>query len=162
MKLLKPSVIGTHSNAFPITSLGGSSMGFGHRPAMVKTGKTAGTGRQSRPIHGYAEATFLLSITRRSKATYANPRGRRILQGEWEKHGACNFASASEYFSTRPAFRRPFLTRKPATRQELLQWLKEKNPSLADKEIQINGNEFYVCYDVNFTPMSCHRWSNAR
>ncbi|MDF5884015.1 hypothetical protein P4M26_26660 [Pseudomonas aeruginosa] len=42
-----------------------------------KTGKTAGTGRQSRPIHGYAEATFLLSITRRSKATYANPRGRR-------------------------------------------------------------------------------------
>lgn len=52
-------------------------MGFGHRPAMVKTGKTAGTGRQSRPIHGYAEATFLLSITRRSKATYANPRGRR-------------------------------------------------------------------------------------
>ncbi|MBI8757688.1 hypothetical protein JE006_11175, partial [Pseudomonas aeruginosa] len=39
--------------------------------------------------------------------------------------------------------------------KELLQWLKEKNPSLADKEIQIDGNEFYVCYDVNFTPMSC-------
>ncbi|MEG7388407.1 hypothetical protein V2A92_32340, partial [Pseudomonas aeruginosa] len=82
--------------------------------------------------------------------------GAALLQGEWEKHGACNFASASEYFSRQgQLFADLSLPESRLPDKELLQWLKEKNPSLADKEIQIDGNEFYVCYDVNFTPMSC-------
>lgn len=76
--------------------------------------------------------------------------------GRVGKHGACNFASASEYFSRQgQLFADLSLPESRLPDKELLQWLKEKNPSLADKEIQIDGNEFYVCYDVNFTPMSC-------
>lgn len=83
--------------------------------------------------------------------------GEKLLQGEWEKHGACDFDNANAYFKQAQqlfqSIKMPDIS--PNTRGFISQ-VKKKNPQLADKYLQFNGrDEIYVCYDKLFQAMSC-------
>lgn len=82
--------------------------------------------------------------------------GAKLLQGEWEKHGACDFKTADEYFAKALELYNRFavppsdLKVKPA-----MNWMKENNPELKDKWLHQSGKEFGICFDKDFKIMSC-------
>lgn len=82
--------------------------------------------------------------------------GAKLLQGEWEKHGACDFKAADEYFAKALELYNLFkvppvkLKAKPA-----MNWMKENNPELKDKWLYQAGSEFGICFDKDFKVMSC-------
>lgn len=82
--------------------------------------------------------------------------GAKLLQGEWEKHGACDFKTADEYFAKSLDLYNRFkvppveLKAKPA-----MNWMKENNPELKDKWLHQSGKEFGICFDKSFSPISC-------
>lgn len=82
--------------------------------------------------------------------------GAKLLQGEWEKHGACDFKTADEYFAKALELYNRFevpsadLKAKPA-----MNWMKENNPELKDKWLYQSGKEFGICFDKSFNPISC-------
>lgn len=79
-----------------------------------------------------------------------------LLQGEWEKHGACDFPSAINYFQKTELLFGALKT--PNTKlnsAELAQWMDTNNPTLAHKKLGFYGIEMYVCYDKKFSPIDC-------
>ena len=85
-----------------------------------------------------------------------------LLQGEWEKHGACDFPSAVNYFQTTQKLFSELKT--PATKLnsvELAQWMDINNPRLAHKKLEFYGIEMYVCYDKKFSPIDCPQKVNT-
>ena len=80
----------------------------------------------------------------------------RLLQGEWEKHGACDFNSVDEYFSkTKQLFEKFLVPPVELKAKAAMQWMKDTNPALGDKRLYLYGDEFGICYSTDFEVMSC-------
>ncbi|WP_040976810.1 ribonuclease T2 family protein [Necropsobacter massiliensis] len=82
-----------------------------------------------------------------------------LLQGEWEKHGACAFDKAQDYFAKQQEL---FHTLKfPAyelsSRNELFAWMKKNNPQLKNIYIGASRNELFICYDLSWQVIDCPR-----
>ncbi len=82
--------------------------------------------------------------------------GTSLLQGEWEKHGACDFDSAEEYFNTtQELFGRFLVPPKELNAKKALYWMKENNPALKDTWLHLAGHEFGICFSTEFEVISC-------
>ncbi|WP_434525736.1 ribonuclease T2 family protein [Photorhabdus asymbiotica] len=90
--------------------------------------------------------------------------GADLLQGEWEKHGVCAFETPEQFFSKQQElFNGLVLPNSRLSNEQLIQFLQENNPSLKGKTIQINRDEFYICYSKEFEIIDCpKRESNAK
>jgi 5'-nucleotidase (lipoprotein e(P4) family) len=79
-----------------------------------------------------------------------------LLQGEWEKHGACDFPSAEKYFKkARTLFSSLITPTEKLDAATLSQWMDSHNPKLAHKKLGFYGIEMYVCYNKKFEPIDC-------
>lgn len=84
--------------------------------------------------------------------------GTSLLQGEWEKHGACDFDTAQQYFGKTKALYESFMV-PPASlsARNAVIWMKDNHPELQDKWLHQTRHEFGVCFTTDFEPMSCPR-----
>lgn len=90
------------------------------------------------------------------KKYMADSPGASLLQGEWEKHGACAFNTAEDYFAKqKELFGNLNLPGSELSRKELFQWMKKFNPQLKNVRLNANHNELYICYDKKWQPMDC-------
>ena len=84
--------------------------------------------------------------------------GASLLQGQWEKHGACAFDNASEYFAKqRELYLALKLPSQDLSRKELFQWMRKNNPQLGNAYLGASKNELYVCYSKTWQVMDCPR-----
>lgn len=83
--------------------------------------------------------------------------GAALLQGEWEKHGACAFDNAESYFAKQQQLYQQL--RLPnealASKSALFNWMRKNNPHLSNVYLGAKGNELYICYDKQWQPISC-------
>jgi ribonuclease T2 len=79
-----------------------------------------------------------------------------LLQGEWEKHGACDFPSAVNYFQkTKQLFSELKIPNAKPNTIELAKWMDVNNPKLAHKKLGFSATEMYICYDKKFLIIDC-------
>ncbi len=82
--------------------------------------------------------------------------GTSLLQGEWEKHGACDFRSANEFFSkTKELFERFSLPPKELKAEAAMNWMKDNNAALEDQRLHLSGHEFGICFSTDFDVILC-------
>ncbi|WP_429946081.1 ribonuclease [Bibersteinia trehalosi] len=82
--------------------------------------------------------------------------GANLLQGQWEKHGACAFNSADSYFAKqKELFLQLKLPEQAMSRKELFAWLKQHNPQLKNAYIGASKTELYICYDKQWNVIDC-------
>ncbi len=82
--------------------------------------------------------------------------GTLLLQGEWEKHGACDFDLANDYFLKTHELYERFKT-PPANlnAKNAVQWMMNNNSELKDKRLNLTNHEFGICFTTDFNIMSC-------
>ncbi len=82
--------------------------------------------------------------------------GTRLLQGEWEKHGSCDFNTAKDYFSKTQELYELFKI-PPANldSRSAVQWMKNNNSELKDKLLHLTNHEFGICFTPDFEVKSC-------
>lgn len=79
-----------------------------------------------------------------------------LLQGEWEKHGACAFKAAQNYFQTQQNLYRTLrLPSEEMDRKDLFAWLKKHNPQLKNIFLQASHKELFICYNKDWQVMDC-------
>lgn len=79
-----------------------------------------------------------------------------LLQGEWEKHGACAFKAAQNYFQTQQDLYRTLrLPSEEMDRKDLFAWLKQHNPQLKNIFLQASRKELFICYNKELQVMDC-------
>lgn len=84
--------------------------------------------------------------------------GANLLQGQWEKHGACAFESAERYFAKqKELFMGLTLPTEPMDRKALFAWLKKHNPQLNNAYLGATKTELYICYDKQWNVIDCPR-----
>lgn len=84
--------------------------------------------------------------------------GARLLQGEWEKHGACAFNRAEDYFEKQKMLFNSLKLPDFATpRLEVFKWVRANNPHLSHVYLGSGKDELYICYDKQWQPMDCPR-----
>ncbi len=84
--------------------------------------------------------------------------GATLLQGQWEKHGACAFNQPAEYFSKQKALYQELnLPRSAMSSSDLFKWMRANNPQLNGVYLGGGKDEFYICYDKKWQPMDCPR-----
>lgn len=84
--------------------------------------------------------------------------GAALLQGEWEKHGACAFKDPESYFAKQQAlFNDLVLPNEWMRNNELFRWMRKNNPQLDRVYLGAGKNELYICYDKKWQPMDCPR-----
>lgn len=84
--------------------------------------------------------------------------GASLLQGQWEKHGACAFNSAESYFSKqKELFMGLTLPNEAMDRKALFAWLKKHNPQLNNAYLGASKTELYICYDKQWNVIDCPR-----
>lgn len=84
--------------------------------------------------------------------------GLRLLQGQWEKHGACAFTSAKAYFDKQQQlFEQLVLPEQEMSMNQVFNFLRKHNAHLAGKHFARGKNEVRICYDLNWRAMSCPR-----
>ena len=82
--------------------------------------------------------------------------GTRLLQGQWEKHGACDFDSATEYFGrTKELFERFPVPPAELKAGAAVRWMKDNSPALRNKWLHRSGDEFGICFSTGFEVISC-------
>lgn len=82
----------------------------------------------------------------------------RLLQGEWEKHGACDFPTAEAYFAkTQELYQRFKMPPTDFKAKKAMLWMKKKHPELKDKWLHLSRHEFGICFNKQFTTISCPR-----
>lgn len=82
--------------------------------------------------------------------------GASLLQGQWEKHGACAFTSAQAYFEKqRELFNSLNLPNETLSRSALFKWMRQNNAQLANVYLGASQNELYVCYNKKWQPIDC-------
>ncbi|WP_461535275.1 ribonuclease T2 family protein [Spongorhabdus nitratireducens] len=91
--------------------------------------------------------------------------GTRLLQGEWEKHGACDFDTAEAYFETTlNLYKRYKIPSPDLTPKEAVEWMKLANATLSELNLFVSKREFGVCFarleSGEFEPMSCPQVKN--
>jgi ribonuclease T2 len=82
--------------------------------------------------------------------------GTKLLQGEWEKHGACDFDTAKDYFNKMQELFNSFNV-PPADLDagRAVRWMKKTHPELKDKWLHLTDHEFGICFTTDFEIMSC-------
>lgn len=84
--------------------------------------------------------------------------GAALLQGEWEKHGACAFNDPESYFAKQQAlFNDLVLPNQWMRNNELFRWIRKNNPQLDGIYLGASKNELYICYNKQWQPMDCPR-----
>ncbi len=84
--------------------------------------------------------------------------GKKLLQGEWEKHGACAFRTASDYFYMEKAlFNSLKLPPNKPNKRQLIAYLKQHNPQLKHVFIRVSRSEIHICYNKKWRPIDCQR-----
>lgn len=84
--------------------------------------------------------------------------GAALLQGEWEKHGACAFKDPESYFAKQQAlFNDLVLPNEWMRNNELFRWMRKNNPQLDRVYLGASKNELYICYDKQWQPIDCPR-----
>lgn len=84
--------------------------------------------------------------------------GTNLLQGEWEKHGACDFAGPEEYFGRiRELYTRFRVPPAELQAKRAMHWMKANNPQLKNLWLHLSRGEFGICLDRKFQPISCPR-----
>ena len=84
--------------------------------------------------------------------------GASLLQGEWEKHGACAFNDPESYFAKQKAlFDDLALPDTWMRNNELFRWMRKNNPQLDRVYLGASKNELYICYDKKWNVMDCPR-----
>ncbi|QHB17289.1 ribonuclease T2 family protein [Mannheimia pernigra] len=79
-----------------------------------------------------------------------------LLQGEWEKHGACAFHDARAYFEKQKTlFNALNLPNFATPKSDLFKWVKAQNPQLRDIYLGGGKDELYICYNKQWQPMDC-------
>ena len=82
--------------------------------------------------------------------------GTRLLQGEWEKHGACDFPTFDAYYAQTMAlyqrFEMPPANLKP---KAAMLWMKKQHPELKQTWMHVDHKEFGICFNKQFELMSC-------
>ncbi|WP_439287379.1 ribonuclease T2 family protein [Lonepinella sp. BR2357] len=79
-----------------------------------------------------------------------------LLQGEWEKHGACAFDSAEQYFKKQQdLYRSLTLPTQQLSKKELFRWMKQHNPALKNAYLGASRAELFICYDLNWQVIDC-------
>lgn len=92
------------------------------------------------------------------KAYMPESPGAGLLQGQWEKHGACAFNSAENYFAKqKELFLDLTLPNEPMERKALFAWLKKHNPQLKNAYLGASKTELYICYDKQWNVIDCPR-----
>jgi len=87
--------------------------------------------------------------------------GTSLLQGEWEKHGSCDFNTAQEYFGkTQELYERFNIPPANLDAKNAVQWVKNNNAELKDKRLHVTKHEFGICFTTNFKPISCPKKSH--
>lgn len=82
--------------------------------------------------------------------------GAALLQGEWEKHGACAFDNAETYFAKqKELFNALVLPNKNMRKNELFRWMRKNNPHLERVYLGASKTELYICYDKAWQPVDC-------
>ncbi|BBP44840.1 hypothetical protein THMIRHAS_02130 [Thiosulfatimonas sediminis] len=82
--------------------------------------------------------------------------GTRLLQGEWEKHGACDFPSFTAYYQkTQALYQRYTMPPAELKPKAAMQWMKKQHPELKDLWMHVDHKEFGICFDKQFQVMSC-------
>lgn len=82
--------------------------------------------------------------------------GTRLLQHEWEKHGTCDFNTATEYFDKMIELRGRFkLPSADLNVPAAVSWMKANNPVLANLNLNQTSSEFGICFTKSFDVMSC-------
>lgn len=92
------------------------------------------------------------------KSTMCTMPGSRLIQGEWEKHGACMFKDPSAYFAKVKELRAQLVLPDDILPQsQLFRWMREHNAILRDVSMDYNprGNELHICYSTSWAPISC-------
>ena len=80
----------------------------------------------------------------------------KLLQGEWEKHGACAFNNAKDYFDKQQElFQAIKLPDYELKRADLFTWLRKNNPSLVGKYLGAGRDELKICYDLAWQVINC-------
>jgi ribonuclease T2 len=82
--------------------------------------------------------------------------GTRLLQGQWEKHGACDFESAEAYFAKARELYERFKRPPPELgARAAMHWMKENNPALKGRWLHVSGKEFGICFSRDFQVIDC-------
>nr|WP_226982417.1 ribonuclease [[Haemophilus] ducreyi] len=82
--------------------------------------------------------------------------GASLLQGEWEKHGACAFQDPTSYFQKqKELFYSLKLPAKNLRKNDLFQWMRKHNPQLKGVYLGASVTELYICYDKKWQPINC-------
>lgn len=82
-----------------------------------------------------------------------------LLQAEWEKHGACAFRQAEQYFQKQQKLYRTLTLPKQQfnSRNELFAWMKKNNPQLKNAYLGASHNELFICYGLDWQVIDCPR-----
>lgn len=84
--------------------------------------------------------------------------GTRLLQGEWEKHGACDFPSFEAYYQkTMELYQRFTLPPAELKPKQAMLWMKKQHPELKNTWMHLDSKEFGICFDKQFNVMNCPR-----
>lgn len=82
--------------------------------------------------------------------------GLRLLQGEWEKHGACDFPSFTAYYQqTQQLYQRFQMPPADLKPKSAMRWMKKHHPELKDKWLHVDRREFGICFNKQFDVISC-------
>ncbi|WP_407332880.1 ribonuclease T2 family protein [Enterovibrio sp. 27052020O] len=82
--------------------------------------------------------------------------GTKLLQGQWEKHGACDFETPEAYFDKTLELAEQF-TLPPASLnpKKAIRWMRDNNPALKHVWLHQTRHEFGICFNKDFNVMSC-------
>lgn len=82
--------------------------------------------------------------------------GAALLQAEWEKHGACDFNNAQEYFAqSKLLFDELRFPARNMSHAKLNKWMKQNNPQLKNIHLLFRESEMYICYNTDFKLINC-------
>lgn len=84
--------------------------------------------------------------------------GAKLVQAQWEKHGACLFDSHAAYFAkVRELRSRLKLPNANMPQAQLFNWMRANNPVLAGRRLDYNpgSKELQVCYDTDWQVTDC-------
>lgn len=84
--------------------------------------------------------------------------GTRLLQGQWEKHGACDFDTPEQYFDQTLSLAQTFqLPPASLNAKQAVRWMRDNNSDLKHTWLHQTRHEFGICFDKAFNVMSCPR-----
>lgn len=84
--------------------------------------------------------------------------GAKLVQAQWEKHGACIFDTSSAYFAKIRELRAALqLPDSIMSQTQLFSWMRANNPALAGRRLDYNPRtkELQVCYDKSWRHADC-------